>query len=153
MKKLRPLVLLAVVAVLLTAALIALAAPADIPGFWIQERLGVPSSLLFFVDSNHGWGASGDVVFRTEDGGATWAAASFAQGGPGANGPIDSIHFIDSRRGWVAGHKSCGNLRVSAEWSARTTDGGRTWQSRSRCFDDGMRVADAWRAKARPAQS
>ncbi len=138
MKKLRLILMLAVSTILSAAALIALAAPADIPGFWVQERLGAPDSLLFFVDSSHGWAAHGDAIFRTEDGGASWSAVTFAQGGPGANGPVDSIYFVDARRGWAAGHKSCGNLRVSAEWSARTFDGGQTWQSRSRCFDDGM---------------
>lgn len=54
MKKLRLILMLAVSTILSAAALIALAAPADIPGFWVQERLGAPDSLLFFVDSSHG---------------------------------------------------------------------------------------------------
>jgi photosystem II stability/assembly factor-like uncharacterized protein len=61
------------------------------------------------------------IVARTTDGGATWANLPIEQSGikPEA---LNTIHFIDKDRGWVAGFEFGGKAVV-----LRTVDGGATW--------------------------
>lgn len=51
-----------------------------------------------FVDANNGW-LSGGELYRTRDGGRTWAAQ------PGGNLTARALHFIDAKTGWIAGDR------------------------------------------------
>ncbi|HJQ69248.1 MAG TPA: YCF48-related protein [Blastocatellia bacterium] len=61
------------------------------------------------------------IVARTTDGGATWANLPIERSGlmPEA---LNTIHFIDENRGWVAGLEHGGKAVV-----LRTVDGGASW--------------------------
>jgi len=61
------------------------------------------------------------IVARTTDGGATWANLSLEQSGFKPE-LLNSIHFIDKDRGWVAGLEFGGKPIV-----LRTVDGGASW--------------------------
>jgi hypothetical protein len=61
------------------------------------------------------------VVVRTDDGGAHWSVA-----------PVDSMRnlcFVDSLHGWGAGAGLNGPGSRGADIVARTTNGGRTWET------------------------
>ncbi|HYO12573.1 MAG TPA: YCF48-related protein, partial [Thermoanaerobaculia bacterium] len=78
----------------------------------------------FFVDDATGWviAHSSGVVLHTADGGESWMVQAHL--GPGF---LESITFLDARRGWICGSE--GRL-------FRTRDGGRTWERRSLGTDD-----------------
>ncbi len=59
-------------------------------------------------------GAMGQVLLRSEDAGATWKRMPVA-----GLGTINSIHFADAKKGWMAGERG-------AIW--RTENGGLQWQ-------------------------
>ncbi len=70
----------------------------------------------FFLDDDLGWVGGSSAVYKTTDGGETWAkyevSSSF----------VYAIHFIDSLTGWSVG--SNGSI-------LKTVDGGETWVSQA----------------------
>jgi len=101
---------------------------------------------LTFADAQHGWllasllagGAVGmqDVVlYRTDDGGATWAlVAAGYQPVDREAGPVPAsglpvmgskfgLRFVDAQHGWLTG-----NARDDGIWLYASSDGGATWQ-------------------------
>jgi photosystem II stability/assembly factor-like uncharacterized protein len=70
-----------------------------------------------FVDDENGWAAGSASILRTQDGGETWGALVYSTS---ENGYLsgNAVHFVDTRRGWLAGHS--GGL-------FRSDDGGATW--------------------------
>lgn len=86
----------------------------------------------FFLDPSHGWavggwgyGSSALRVFRTIDGGATWAYTDIS-GAPYwaarlANGCCPSLDFVDSQHGWLVFGSE------STQRFLRTIDGGASW--------------------------
>jgi photosystem II stability/assembly factor-like uncharacterized protein len=79
------------------------------------------SASLNFIDPQHGWlvvrratGGSWDLgtLFRTEDGGQTWARLALPAGEP--------VSFVDPLQGWTMGPAGSGTLY-------RTVDGGASW--------------------------
>ncbi len=95
---------------------------------WQQQSLedGSESTVgdLFFLDAQRGWAASNNQIYYTEDGGASWMAGAPETG-------TRELFFLDALNGWSAGGFSEPNL-------ARTTDGGRTWESVSVSGTDGL---------------
>jgi photosystem II stability/assembly factor-like uncharacterized protein len=81
---------------------------------WISQPAPGGGTILRdiqFLSADTGWASAWLGVYRTVDGGKTWAAAEKGQGG-------DYFCFTDSRNGWGVG--SFGMMR-------RTVDGGRNW--------------------------
>jgi photosystem II stability/assembly factor-like uncharacterized protein len=94
---------------------------------------------VFFRDPTHGWlaaasrAASGDLatvaVYRTTDGGTSWASAPVTAPSPAltdSTGAPASFDFLDAQRGWLSV-----TLASSSAFSTgllfATGDGGRTW--------------------------
>ena len=110
-----------------------------------------------FVDASTGW-AVGDrgVIWRTLDGGSSWTGQS-----SGVTCRLDSVYFVDPRRGWSVGGASRSVGRASQGVVLRTTDGGSTWQRvsaplvprlrRVKFFDPNVGVAIGDCAPAFPA--
>jgi photosystem II stability/assembly factor-like uncharacterized protein len=80
---------------------------------------------LDFIDSQTGWlvarlatglNFSQGLLFKTEDGGATWSQLTIPLGEP--------VRFVTEETGWTAGGPTNSELYV-------TRDGGRTWQAHS----------------------
>lgn len=101
------------------------AAPSPDKGPGAGVPTGGPSlTELKMVDAATGWALGSGKLYRTTDGGKTWASVlpsgvSIADGkAPGA----DSVSFLDGKSGWLAGKDSAGFAIF------RTTDGGATWQ-------------------------
>lgn len=102
---------------------------------------GLNSSLskIFFSDSLNGWAVGGDqateegFIFRTSDGGKTWAQQFRRQ-----VGFLADLFFIDSLKGWVVGSGVGYKYNISEGDGAilRTTDGGVTWQFQRRPIDE-----------------
>jgi photosystem II stability/assembly factor-like uncharacterized protein len=80
---------------------------------------------IFFADRMNGW-AVGDrgVIWHTADGGGTWQ-----QQASGVFCRINSVFFIDSRRGWAAGGENRSHGRSSLGVLLHTIDGGATWSA------------------------
>jgi photosystem II stability/assembly factor-like uncharacterized protein len=78
---------------------------------------------VFFLDRASGW-AVGDrgVIWHTADGGETWRQQS-----SGVACQLQSIFFVDARRGWAAGGESRPYSTSSRGAVLRTNDGGATW--------------------------
>ena len=77
---------------------------------------------LDFLDAQRGFyvsGTSGPGIKATEDGGQTWTTV---YDGPGRE---YDVRFLDMLRGWVVGDNGA---------TARTTDGGHTWQPAAPAF-------------------
>jgi len=67
-----------------------------------------------FVGPLHGWAAGSSLLMRTSDGGDTWWPVDI---------PVDgftAVSFVDTARGWAAGHDGAGVI-------LRTADGGQSW--------------------------
>ena len=101
---------------------------------------------LTFADAQRGWllasllsgggvGMQDVVLYRTDDGGATWAlvAAGYKPVGREA-GPVPAsglpvmgskfgLRFVDAQHGWLTG-----NARDDGIWLYASSDGGATWQ-------------------------
>jgi len=81
---------------------------------WVQGSLNGKS--LFFIDENIGWlvketfNIYSDAIFKTTDGGVTWAPKATESG--------FNIYFVNINNGWVVGKN--GSIRKS-------TDGGESW--------------------------
>lgn len=122
---------------------------------WQQAAIPMPfPRQLSFIDPQHGWllaavrpagGAAEPVaVFRTADGGKTWAkvsAALFADTTPPGRLPYggqkSGIRFLDSSTGWVTGSVPLANLA----WLYVTHDGGSTWQQQVLPMPSGLASA------------
>jgi photosystem II stability/assembly factor-like uncharacterized protein len=80
---------------------------------------------VFFAGIAKGW-AVGDrgVIWHTADGGTTWREQA-----SGVSCRLNSLHFIDARRGWAAGgaHRTQG--RSTQGVLLQTIDGGGTWRA------------------------
>ena len=68
---------------------------------------------LFFSGESTGWASSGNKVYRTTDGGATWHGGGYATN----PGEIESLFFTSRDSGWAGGYLGL----------AHTTDGGLSW--------------------------
>jgi photosystem II stability/assembly factor-like uncharacterized protein len=82
---------------------------------WIQDNDWGSIYTLFFVDELHGWaGGNGGFVYRTVDGGQTWAIGVSVQSG----WTVRELWFSDALNGFA----------ISIDGSlSRTTDGGLSW--------------------------
>jgi photosystem II stability/assembly factor-like uncharacterized protein len=72
--------------------------------------------LILFLDTTHGWmglASPGVNLFRSQDGGVTWAPVAVIP--PGV--PVTSISFSDAMHGAV----------VTWQGTWKTSDGGVTW--------------------------
>lgn len=69
---------------------------------------------MCFLDSLHGWYASGDGARRTTDGGNTWLNSPLSR--------CSTICFADTSTGWMLDYNFLGH----------STDGGRTYQDQSK---------------------
>lgn len=120
------------------------------PNIWKQDAT---INDVFFVDENRGW-AVGDqgLILRTTDGGLNWQASSNAGLDLDDNRSLEekiinmrpvsqtheldpitcslqSVHFINEHRGWIAGNYYTPLLDRSHSVILRTEDGGLTWNS------------------------
>jgi photosystem II stability/assembly factor-like uncharacterized protein/DNA-binding beta-propeller fold protein YncE len=112
---------------------------------WMFEeaRTSRDVTSLDFVDRTHGWAIAGSRVLSTVDGGSRW----HRHRAPGSG--LSSVDFVDPTNGWGIGTEGSGAGGPAPLY--RTTDGGRTWGSRGRRFDDVCRVdvANGWAIRAR----
>ncbi|HVG37941.1 MAG TPA: YCF48-related protein, partial [Pyrinomonadaceae bacterium] len=98
---------------------------------WSKQNIGLkePINDIFFRNEDDGYVLSGNGIFTTEDGGATWrearrfAAADFDGGQP----ELYSVRFVNKKRGWVVGSASRRNQVVDS-LILSTEDGGLSWQ-------------------------
>jgi len=74
---------------------------------------GVGVGQVQFRDSLHGCTVARYGILLTEDGGASWRTARFAD----ASASLSDVQFIDARNGWALG-----------SGLVRTEDGGETWR-------------------------
>ena len=88
-----------------------------------DELLSFESTTIFFIDASSGWislkinsgsNFSRGMLFRTDNGGASWTYQSVPFGGP--------VYFSSSELGWIAGGPAGDQLYD-------TKDGGNTWES------------------------
>ena len=119
---------------------------------WQQATIQMPfPRQISFIDPLHGWvlaavrppgGAAEPVgVFRTTDGGKTWANVAtvlFADSTPPGRLPYggqkSGMRFLDASTGWVTGTVSSSNLA----WLYVTHDGGSTWHQQSLLMPPGV---------------
>lgn len=97
---------------------------------------------ITFADAMHGWmladvdtadGEQGVDIFRTTDGGQSWARVASASDQPGAlplQGRKTGLTFRDATTGWAsgAGPVNTGHPASGVPWFFETRDGGITWQ-------------------------
>ncbi|MGH9761185.1 MAG: WD40/YVTN/BNR-like repeat-containing protein, partial [Blastocatellia bacterium] len=69
---------------------------------------------IFFMDNNHAWASTKDGLYKSTDGGVTWAKITTRL----PELAFNSMCFVNTDVGFVVGRSG----RI-----ARTTDGGRTW--------------------------
>ncbi len=103
---------------------------ADIPGYWIVQRLGTPDREFTFVDAYHGWATSAAVpgaIYRTNDGGATWQTVNLDS--PYIWYETTDLFFVSSLEGWATGAWTCFDLCSGCTFIVHTTDGGLTWRN------------------------
>lgn len=110
---------------------------------WRANALQIERGEISFINPQDGWvcanggaaaGSSAFDLFRTTDGGATWARAQDTQqivnGAPGAlpfGGDKNCPGFINATTGWVTGYEPVDNFR----YFYVTHDGGFHWQVQS----------------------
>jgi photosystem II stability/assembly factor-like uncharacterized protein len=94
---------------------------------------------ITFADAEHGWmladldtadGEQGVDIFRTTDGGTTWAQVARAADRTGAlpvQGRKTGLTFHDATTGWATGAGAVGVAASGTPWCFRTQDGGATW--------------------------
>jgi photosystem II stability/assembly factor-like uncharacterized protein len=96
---------------------VALAVAVAAQGGWVAARRGEAGrdlNAIYFASDKRGWVAGdGGLVFRTEDGGKTWARQS-----AGTDESVNDIYFRDKEEGYLL----AGNKILSTE------DGGATWR-------------------------
>jgi photosystem II stability/assembly factor-like uncharacterized protein len=104
------------------------AAPADIPGYWLTQRLGTPDHGFFFVDADHGWGMANQIqsaIFRTTDGGSNWQASNLGH----SDDPfrVYDLFFVTPEEGWATGRRDMADIFWNGIFIVHTSDGGATW--------------------------
>ncbi len=93
-----------------------------------KTSLNTEPDSIFFLDRDHGWFATFNVVtlaetvYRTADGGRTWRSSA-APGHNDAGGATDQLQFLTSKLGYLTDIWPT----APAEFLYRTTDGGATW--------------------------
>ena len=80
---------------------------------------------VYFLDPEQGF-AIGDrgVIWMTVDGGQSWQWTRSP-----VRCRLESIHFIDSRNGWIVGGHSHPYTHKSTAVILRTRDGGKRWSA------------------------
>jgi len=86
----------------------------------ITGATGAAGTSITAIDANTAWVATTGGVFKTTDGGSTWAKQTTAFSGSG--GYPDAIHFFDSNNGVCVGDPSGGYWDIYT-----TTNGGTNW--------------------------
>ncbi|PJC57721.1 MAG: hypothetical protein CO025_11935, partial [Ignavibacteria bacterium CG_4_9_14_0_2_um_filter_37_13] len=76
-----------------------------------------------FIDTLHGWGGYGYVMFKTTDGGMTWNYLSYLDQPEQLS--MADLKFVDSLNGWAFGITFYEGVVTDAIF--RTTDGGNNW--------------------------
>ena len=98
---------------------------------WTPQRVESKDSIndIYFRDKEDGYLLTGDRIFSTEDGGATWRLSNRFQSVTfgGAEPELYSVRFTSKKRGWIVGSLSRGD-RVIDSLVLYTTDGGTSWQ-------------------------
>lgn len=84
-----------------------------------DQPLKVPGSIWTFVDTTHGWSASGTRFWRTTNGGHKWTLNILPSGAT-----IIAFDFISPQIGWAAISTSSGKEAILS-----TSDGGHSWTS------------------------
>ena len=91
----------------------------------------LPRSDAYFLDERHGWVSfRSGAVFSTLDGGESW---ELLKGINGVEIGANSVFFLDSQNGWIAGWRGQGSgsrkrrtvRQVSHRWHGRAHDGWR----------------------------
>jgi len=112
-----------------------LLATSDGGGSW--SRRSMPGSLsdetsIGWLDARNGWAwtSSGPLIptptvplYRTRDGGATWARVQANLRYQTADGSVNDIYFVDDKVGFAVRYTEAAGYN----WLVRTTDGGLTW--------------------------
>ncbi len=93
----------------------------------------------FFLNTDDGWVVVAEnatestddlVLFRTSDGGESWALSPLGSRSADAGGAPAYIHFFDTQNGWIV-LKQLSSSNASVGVLFRTTDSGETWQKLS----------------------
>lgn len=96
----------------------------DAPQPHAQNNLSTLGS-LYFVDPQRGFGAGGNVVARTMDGGESWSTQTLD-----IQQSIQSIKFINGQKGYLSGFyllQTATSIELNAVIMG-TEDGGETWR-------------------------
>jgi photosystem II stability/assembly factor-like uncharacterized protein len=90
-----------------------------------EMREDAQLTTVTFINADRGW-AVGDrgVIWQTNDGGRTWKQQS-----SGVTCRLESVQFLDSDNGWIAGGWTQPYTHETHGVILRTRDGGKTWQS------------------------
>lgn len=100
-----------------------------------KPGVGPSRVTAFFLDSQHAWALytpqdspplAPIQIWRTADGGSTWAAGETIEYAVDFLGPV-ALQFVDPQHGWFLGQIYPGMHQVYAVLYA-TSDGGATWQ-------------------------
>ncbi len=94
----------------------------------VTGATGLSSAMIFALDANTAWdcmyyvdgGTQG--IYKTTNGGATWARQTTAVFDSNLGAFPDCIHFFDANNGWCMGDPTSGYFEIYT-----TTDGGTTW--------------------------
>ena len=103
----------------------ALYATNDAGRSWTSRKLPFASQQLDFVDADNGWTFGGTPLslYRTTDGGSSWAVVKqFA-----SEQTVNGLSFVDTKVGFAltSRHSPDGRSGYSTMW--KTTDGGQSW--------------------------
>lgn len=97
---------------------------------WARQALGSndPVNDIYFLDKEDGYLLSGNRIYVSADGGATWReSARFAPADFGGAEPeLYSVRFTSKKRGWIVGSVSRRDDVVDS-LVLQTTDGGQSW--------------------------
>ena len=91
------------------------ATPKDTLGAWQKTKVLSSADDIWFVSSTKGFVCSSDTIFRSLDGGNTWAAA------PGNPNGVYNLQFLDNQTGAAIGRLSL----------YTTSNGGDLWVKRT----------------------